>query len=51
MTCPTPAKNPYPTRADAVSAAAIAVRRRKGYLRIYLCPCGTYHLTHKEPVK
>lgn len=46
MTCPTPAKNPYETRLEAVTAAANAIRKRRGYLRIYHCPCGAFHLTH-----
>lgn len=48
VSCPTPDKNPYATDADAVANAAAAIRKRGGYLRIYRCPCGAWHLTHKR---
>ncbi|GAA5205846.1 hypothetical protein GCM10025774_04720 [Microbacterium kyungheense] len=48
VTCPTPGKHPHESNASATSAAATSIRRRGGYLRIYLCACGAYHLTHKR---
>lgn len=47
MRCPTPEKDRHPDRLSAVDSAANSIRKRGGYLRIYLCACGTYHLTHK----
>lgn len=48
VNCPTPGKHPHESNASATSAAATSIRRRGGYLRIYLCACGAYHLTHKR---
>lgn len=50
-TCPTPGKKRYPSRDHADEGMAIMWRRgtHGGYLpvRVYLCPCGSWHLTHK----
>ena len=48
MNCPTPDKDAHPDRLSAVESAAKAIRKRGGYLRIYLCACGAFHLTHKH---
>lgn len=45
VNCPTPAKDAHANRADAVESAAHAIVKRGGYLRIYLCVCGAWHLT------
>lgn len=45
--CPTPSKDAHETRGTAVVSAAHAVCKRGGYIRVYLCPCGAWHLTHK----
>lgn len=43
VSCPTPAKTPYPHRGTAFRAAAT-------YRQFtYLCSCGVYHLTSKPP--
>lgn len=47
-TCPTPDKDQHADRLSAVESAAKSIRKRGGYLRIYLCPCGSFHLTHKQ---
>lgn len=49
--CPTPFKRKHPTKHHATQAMSRAWRRARhgGALptRVYLCPCGAWHLTSK----
>lgn len=44
--CPTNNKIPYLTRGKAENAA-ISMQLRGRYARVYLCPCGVFHISTK----
>ena len=46
MTCPTPMKVAFETKAQARKARDASVAAGVA-MRVYLCPCGAYHLTSK----
>ena len=46
MTCPTPTKITFETKGQARKARDASVAAGVA-MRVYLCPCGAYHLTSK----
>lgn len=47
--CPTPWKDPHPTKAAAVTAAARVKHDRRGVGgEVYECTCGSWHLTRGQ---
>lgn len=53
MLCPTPSKTPYSTGQVAQREMLKILSRSKAWdrpnhpVRVYECPCGQFHLTHK----